>query len=85
MVEGGATPVQKAEDLQALGFDIVIFPGGIVRALAKSAAAYYGSLKAHGSNAPFSEQMFDFNGLNDVLGTSDMLAAGRRFEGLGEG
>jgi len=85
MVEGGATPVQKAEDLQALGFDIVIFPGGIVRALAKSAAAYYGSLKAHGSNAPFSEQMFDFNGLNDVLGTSDMLAAGRRFEGLGVG
>ena len=33
MVEGGATPISSAQDLQAMGFDIVIFPGGIVRAL----------------------------------------------------
>ncbi len=81
MVEGGATPIQSAAHLQELGFDIVIFPGGIVRALAHAAKYYYGSLKAYGSNAPFADRMFDFNGLNAVIGTPEMLATGRRFDG----
>jgi 2-methylisocitrate lyase-like PEP mutase family enzyme len=81
MVEGGATPIREARDLEAAGFSIVIFPGGIVRALARSAQDYYGSLAAHGSNRPFAERMFDFDGLNEVLGTPGMLAAGKRYEG----
>ena len=81
MVEGGATPIRDARDLEAAGFSIVIFPGGIVRALARCAGEYYGSLAAHGSNRPFAERMFDFDGLNAVLGTPDMLAAGKRYEG----
>ena len=52
MVEGGATPPASADELQAQGFSIVIFPGGIVRALARTAQAYYASLREHGSNAP---------------------------------
>lgn len=81
MVEGGATPVQSADDLQALGFSIVIFPGGIVRALARTAQDYYASLRKTGSNAAFSGRMFDFDGLNDVIGTAAMLEQGKRFEG----
>lgn len=81
MVEGGATPIRNASDLEALGFDIVIFPGGIVRALARAAQDYYRSLRANGSNSPFADRMFDFDGLNDVIGTPDMLAEGRRFDG----
>ncbi len=81
MVEGGATPVTSAGDLQALGFDIVIFPGGIVRALAHSARQYYASLITHGSNTPFKDRMFDFDGLNEVIGTPEMLETGRRFDG----
>ena len=80
MVEGGETPIKSARDLEALGFSIVIFPGGIVRALAKTAEAYYASLRANGSNTPFSDRMHDFNGLNAKLGTDDMLAAGARYD-----
>ncbi len=80
MVEGGATPIRSASDLEALGFSIVIFPGGIVRALARTAEAYYASLHANGSNRPFSDRMFDFDGLNARIGTADMLAEGKRFE-----
>lgn len=80
MVEGGATPLQSAADLQAMGFALVIFPGGIVRALAKTAEDYYASLREHGSNRPFVARMFDFAGLNARLGTEDMLAAGRRYD-----
>ncbi len=80
MVEGGATPLQGAADLEAIGYSIVIFPGGIVRALAKTAGDYYSSLKSNGSNRPFADRMFDFNGLNDRIGTADMLALGKSYE-----
>ena len=81
MVEGGATPIKQASALQEMGFDIVIFPGGIVRALAHAARDYYASLHAHGSNTPFANRMFDFDGLNGVIGTPEILALGQRYDG----
>lgn len=80
MVEGGATPITGADDLEEQGFSIVIFPGGIVRALAKTAGDYYQSLRANGSNRPFADRMYDFAGLNDVIGTADMLAKGASYD-----
>ena len=81
MVEGGATPITSADDLEDLGFSIVIFPGGIVRAIARTAQDYYQSLAKHGSNKPFGERMFDFDGLNAVIGTADMLKKGSQYYG----
>lgn len=81
MVEGGETPITGADDLQSIGFSIAIFPGGIVRALAKTAQDYYHSLHANGSNRPFADRMFDFQGLNDVIGTAGMLEKGARYDG----
>ena len=73
MVEGGKTPIHGTADLQSLGFSLVIFPGGVVRALAKTAGDYYRGLISTGSNEGFKDRMFDFSGLNDVIGTGDML------------
>lgn len=80
MVEGGATPMKDTSELQAMGFSIAIFPGGIVRALARTAQDYYASLQANGSNLPFKGRMFDFDGLNQVIGTPAMLQAGQKYE-----
>ncbi|WP_227268251.1 isocitrate lyase/PEP mutase family protein [Roseobacter weihaiensis] len=81
MVEGGATPITGSDDLESLGFSIVIFPGGIVRALARTGEAYYQSLAAHGSNTRFQDRMFDFDGLNEAIGTTEMLTLGKRYDG----
>ncbi len=81
MVEGGKTPAVKAADLDRLGFSFVIFPGGIVRALAATARDYYANLIADGSNEAFRERMFDFDGLNRLIGTPDLLASGKRYDG----
>jgi len=81
MVEGGATPVLDAQSLEAMGFDIVIFPGGIARALTKTAQDYYDSLHKSGSNAPFADRMFDFDGLNEAIGTAEFLSLGEKFDG----
>jgi 2-methylisocitrate lyase-like PEP mutase family enzyme len=80
MVEGGKTPPLPAAELEALGFALVIFPGGIVRALAHHAAGYYASLAANGTTEPFRNQMLDFDGLNRVIGTPEMIALGKRYE-----
>jgi 2-methylisocitrate lyase-like PEP mutase family enzyme len=80
MVEGGRTPLADVEELGALGYRIVIFPGGLVRALSWAAREYFASLRAHGTTAPFRNRMFDFKGLNDMLGTNAMLARAREYD-----
>ena len=80
MVEGGKTPVQSAAELQARGFSIAIFPGGTARAVAHTLQGYYASLRQHQTTLPWQGQMLDFDGLNDVIGTAQLLALGRRYE-----
>jgi 2-methylisocitrate lyase-like PEP mutase family enzyme len=81
MVEGGKTPTLPAAELEALGFALVIFPGAIVRALGYMASELYASLAAHGSNEPYRNRMLDFEGLNQLIGTREMMALGQRYEG----
>ena len=81
MVEGGKTPMLPASELEALGFALVIFPGAVVRTLAKAAEDFYASLKTHGSTEPFRARMFDFDGLNRLIGTPEMLERGKRYAG----
>ena len=80
MVEGGKTPISSAEDLAALGYRLAIFPGGAVRAIAHHLNDYYSGLLRDGHNRVFSERMYDFDGLNDVIGTKALLAQGKKYE-----
>lgn len=80
MVEGGKTPVQSAAELQARGFRIVIFPGGTARAVAHTLQGYYASLHQHQTTAPWQKQMLDFDGLNEVIGTTELMATGKLYE-----
>jgi 2-methylisocitrate lyase-like PEP mutase family enzyme len=80
MVEGGKTPHKTASELEALGFSLVIFPGGMVRVMAYTAQAYLASLSEHGSTLPFRGQMLDFDHLNELLNTNDMLALGAGYD-----
>ena len=80
MVEGGKTPVKSATELEGFGYRIAIFPGGTVRAVAHTLQTYYASLQTHGTTAPWRERMLDFDGLNELIGTPALLAAGRKYE-----
>jgi 2-methylisocitrate lyase-like PEP mutase family enzyme len=81
MVEGGKTPVTDAQSLGQKGYRIVIFPGGTARAVAHTLQGYYRSLHQHQTSLPWREQMLDFDGLNAVIGTPELLATGQRYEG----
>lgn len=81
MVEGGQTPIHSADELGRRGFRIVIFPGGTARFVVRQLQGYYASLREHGSTAPMRGQMLDFDGLNEVIGTPELLAAAKTYEG----
>ncbi|WP_420418356.1 isocitrate lyase/PEP mutase family protein [Pacificispira sp.] len=81
MVEGGKTPLRSAPELQALGYKLAIFPGGLARAVGHTMRAYFTSLNQAGTTAPFRDRMLDFMDLNAAIGTPDMLERGRRYDG----
>ena len=80
MVEGGKTPVKTSNDLKKLGFNIVIFPGGAVRAATFQLQEYYAGLLKNGSNSEFSKKMHDFDSLNAVIGTPELLKIGKKYK-----
>ena len=80
MVEGGKTPIASATELEDIGYHLAIFPGGAVRAIAHHLSAYYSGLLRDGNNKKFSEKMYDFDGLNEVIGTKELLAQGEKYE-----
>lgn len=79
MVEGGKTPISGAAELQELGFSLVIFPSALVRAFAKMATECFASLKQEGSTSAFRDRILDFGPFNELIGTPEILAAGRRY------
>lgn len=79
LIEGGRTPMLPLAELEAIGFRLAIFPNSATRAIAFQLQALYQTLIETGSTAAMRERMLDFNGLNSVVGTEEMLALGRTY------
>jgi len=80
MVEGGSTPIEKASDLEQMGYSIAIFPGAMVRAYTFMAQEFLASLKENGNTNNYRDRMLDLTGLNELLGTPEILANGQKYE-----
>lgn len=80
MVEGGSTPIEKASDLQDMGYSIAIFPGAMVRAYTFMAQEFLASLKDNGNTDNYRDRMLDLTSLNALLGTPEILANGKKYE-----
>jgi 2-methylisocitrate lyase-like PEP mutase family enzyme len=79
MVEGGRTPLAALAELGALGYRIVIYPGGTVRVLARTLEGYFASLRQTGSTEQHRDRMHDFSELQTLLGTEEMLRRGQDY------
>ena len=80
MVEGGKTPIRDADALQAHGYRIAIFPGGTARAVVHTLQGYYASLHRHRTTEPWRPRMLDFEALNEVIGTPELMSTGSKYE-----
>ena len=52
----------------------------MVRIIAKAGQDYLKALKEDCSTAQVRDRMFDFNGLNTLLGTAELLESGKRYD-----
>jgi 2-methylisocitrate lyase-like PEP mutase family enzyme len=80
MVEGGKTPVLSATELEKIGFRIAIFPGATARRVAHAVEEMFQVLKQDGNTNRIRDAMYDFGHLNDMIGTPEMLALGKKYE-----
>jgi 2-methylisocitrate lyase-like PEP mutase family enzyme len=80
MVEGGKTPILAAAELDKLGFRIAIFPGATARRVAYAVQELFETLKSDGNTTRLRDGMYDFSHLNDMIGTPEMLALGKKYE-----
>lgn len=80
MVEGGNTPLKSRAELQEIGYSLVIFPGGLVRAQTRATQAYFAQLIAEGTTANMLDKMADFKELNQIIGTPEMQALGKSYD-----
>jgi len=80
MVEGGKTPIRDADALQAHGYRIAIFPGGTARAVVHTLQGYYASLHRHRTTEPWRPRMLDFDALNEVIGTPELMRTGSKYD-----
>jgi PEP phosphonomutase and related enzymes len=79
MVEGGKTPIQSVDELERRGYKLVIFPGGTARLVASRLQHYYASLRRHGTTRPMWDQMLNFEELNELIGTPELMALGDKY------
>lgn len=81
MVEGGKTPLKPADELGKLGFDLVIYPGAMVRVISFAAQAYLRELSEQGTTAGMLDRMNQFNQIMDIVGLQESVAEGQAYAG----
>lgn len=81
-VEGGKSPTLSFEELQEIGYDIVIYPVGTAFAAARAIENYLQSLKKNRSNAKIiaSGAVPSFAQFNSIVGMETLTDMERRFQ-----
>ncbi len=79
MVEGGATPMLTAQELQVMGYRLVIFPGAAVRVSAAAMIRMMTVLREQGTTESLRDEMLTFKELNDLLGLPEFQRREERY------
>ena len=68
MVEGGRTPVLSAQELQAIGYGLAIFPATAFLAAGAAIQSVYDGIKATGSSAQLDVPLHNFQAFSQMMG-----------------
>jgi 2-methylisocitrate lyase-like PEP mutase family enzyme len=79
MVEGGKTPLLSADELQDLGYSLVIFPNSLTRRFARAGMDLLAELKARGTTRHQLDKMMLFAELNQLLGIDQIRELERAY------
>lgn len=79
MVEGGKTPILPFEDLQEMGFKIVLYPTSSIRAAAKTLQELAEGLGRKKDTKEFETRLVTFGERNEITGLADIKELEKRF------
>ena len=81
-VETGKSPLIPAQELERLGFKLVIYPASALLTVSKVVGDLMRELKGRGTTAHLVENMVSLQDCFESVGLSDMLAQDGRYSGL---
>ncbi len=67
-IEGGKTPLLTTKEIEALGFNVVVYPNATVYATAWVLGELWGTLKREGTTRSFVDRMVSFDDFNRLVG-----------------
>ncbi len=79
MTEGGKTPMIGADELEALGFDIVIFPATGFKAMVKTLQDVFSKIVETGTQVEIMDELVTWEGRNEVTGLDEIMALEERY------
>ena len=81
MVETGLTPFLSAVELEGMGYDLVIYAGGLARFLTRQAEGFLENLKTSGSTEAYWDRMNSFAEQNELLELAKFEELAARYAG----
>lgn len=78
-VEGGRTPLLPAQQLEALGFRLAIYPNSVTRLFARAGQELYDELRTSGCTQRLAPRMLDHRGLWDLFEYPAFIDLERRY------
>jgi len=79
MATSGKTPFLKREEIEALGFKLIIYPNWMMLAAIKAATGVLQTLKAEGTIASIAPEVPSFQQFFDLVGMQDVRALEERY------
>ncbi len=79
MADGGRTPIRSQEELQAMGYNMAIFPAATGLAAAAAAEAVLKLLKNEGTSLSPDVPLFSFSEFNSLIGFDEVWEFERRW------
>ncbi len=80
MIEGGKTPYLEAEELEEIGFDVVVYPLAAIFSAARRLKQMYRTLKSEGSTR--SEDLMDFDEFDELIDSDAYADVVRKYAKL---
>lgn len=78
-VEGGKTPFLTTKELEAIGYNLVIYPVSATYAAAKAVTGLMEELKRTGTTAGFGDRMWEFREFSEFIGLEEFRRQERRY------
>jgi methylisocitrate lyase len=78
-LEGGKTPLLKAQELQEIGYSVVVFPVAATYAVARGVQGLMEEIHRTGTSEGYLDQMITFPDFNRMIGLEELRAAEKKY------